>query len=270
MTFDFANAFDKAVAQITDRYERQARLVPALLALLPIVVMLLSLYKDRLTALGAIFSALLACGALFLLSDAARQLGKKREKALWRKWGGTPTTQVLRHRDGTFDSVSKSRYHSTLGAALGMPFPTKAEEEANPELADELYSSANNLLRNATRDTKLFSLLFKDNVSYGFRRNGYGLRWLGLSISAVSIVWVLIRHGMNTLLLKVGEAPNPEAIFSGEEGMSLIVAGVMLVVWLTYFTESTVRDAAFSYAQKLIESCETAQIQKIKKKAATI
>ncbi|MBP1313920.1 hypothetical protein [Herbaspirillum sp. 1130] len=168
-----ASSFSKIVSQFSDPYERQARLIPALLVLASPAIMVIALYGEKATLLSGILSTLLACGLLFLLSDAARQLGKSKEKALWKKWGGTPTTQVLRHSDDTFDEVSKGRYHATLANAMGIQFPTKADEQADPSKADAIYASAGNLLRNATRDTKMFVLLFKDNISYGFRRNGY-------------------------------------------------------------------------------------------------
>ena len=270
MSIDIASMFSQALKQVTDPYERQARLIPPLLALMPPAVMLIALYNDKATLLSVILWAFIACGLLFFLSDAARRLGKSREQALWKKWGGTPTTQVLRHSDDSFDEVSKNRYHTILATALGMPFPTAQDEQAAPTKADAMYASACNMLRNATRDTKVFSLLFKDNISYGFRRNGYGLRWLGMGSSVLCIAWVFVRQGIHTSMSRISDAPNIEAFFSGEDGISLLVSFVMLLIWATYFTESTLRDAAFSYAKKLIESCETTQIQKIKKKTTTV
>jgi len=81
---------------------------------------------------------------------------------------------------------------------------------------------------------------------------------------------VLVRHGINTTIVRIFDAPNLESIFSGEEGLSLIISFVMLVVWAAYFTEGTVREAAFSYAKKLVESCETVQIQKLRKKPVAV
>ena len=41
------------------------------------------------------------------------------------------------------------------------------------------YDSAARWLRKATRDRRQFNLVFTENVSYGFRRNLFGVRWIG-------------------------------------------------------------------------------------------
>ncbi|MFX5141978.1 hypothetical protein ABTC48_20050, partial [Acinetobacter baumannii] len=89
----------KTVAQFGNTYDRQARLYPALLALAPAIVLIISLYSDRLELFSSIGTAMLACGALFMLSELARQRGKEKENILWKSWGAPPSTQVLRHRD---------------------------------------------------------------------------------------------------------------------------------------------------------------------------
>ena len=43
-----------------------------------------------------------------------------------------------------------------LAAKLDLRFPSAEEETADPKAADAIYTSAGNLLRDATRDTKKF------------------------------------------------------------------------------------------------------------------
>jgi hypothetical protein len=247
----------KAISQFSDPYDRQARLYPALLALAPLIVLVLSLYQGKLGLISSVISALVACGTLFLLSDLARRRGKAKEQVLWMRWGGVPSTQVLRHSDATFDPVSTKRYHAALSNKIKLSFPSASEETADPQAADALYTSAGNMLRDATRDTKKFGLLFKDNIAYGFRRNGFGLKPIGIFICAGCIVWVAIRQGISVWASRLQNATDAESLFNGGELMTIGTAFFMLLVWCFYFTEQTVRDAAFSYAQKLVLACES-------------
>ncbi|MEO5332360.1 MAG: hypothetical protein H7839_10085 [Magnetococcus sp. YQC-5] len=247
----------KAMDQISDPYERQSRLYPALLALSPLVVLVISLYGERLALISTVTSTFVMCGVLFLLTDLARHLGKAKEQALWNKWGGIPSTQVLRHSDSTFDSISTKRYHTILTKTTGLKFPLPHEETANPAAADAAYTSAGNMLREATRDTTKFALLFRDNISYGFRRNGFGLKPIGLIICLCCILWVGIRHGISPWEERFHNAIDLESFFDAGELATLAAASLMMLVWQFFFTEKAARDAAFSYARKLILACES-------------
>jgi hypothetical protein len=250
-------AIDKVLAQFGDRYERNARLAPALLVLLPAVVAIIALYGKSLGILGTVVSTIGLCGGWVMLADWARSRGKATEQALWRKWGGPPSTQVLRYKDETFDDLSKSRYHKLLQKKVGRPFPaSKVAEASDPEAADVLYASACNWLREHTRDEKRYPLLKNDNIAYGFRRNGHALRWLGMTVSLGCIGWVLLRHGITSLAARLHVAGDVERMFSGGEWVSLAVALIMLLAWIGFFTEGVVRTAAFSYAEKLVVACE--------------
>lgn len=126
---------------ITDQYERAARLYPALLALLPILIALAvtSVFgKPLATQLLTLFGA---CGAAYLLANISRMLGKAKEERLFAKWGGTPTTQLLRHRNEFIDPHTKQRYHAFLARRIKIAFPTRDDEYASPDAADEIYKA---------------------------------------------------------------------------------------------------------------------------------
>jgi len=260
---------EKMLTQFGDRYDRNARLAPALLVLLPAVVAIIALYGKSLGILGTVVTTIGVCGGLAMLADFARSRGKAGEQALWKKWGGAPSTQVLRYTDDTFDDVSTARYHSLLQAKVGKPFPISRDAEANdPAGTDVLYTSAGNWLREHTRDDKKFAILKTDNIAYGFRRNGYALRWIGVAVALLCIAWVLCRHGVASLTHRFQDVGDIEKLFTGGEWVSLAVALIMLLAWLGFFTEGVVRAAAFSYAQKLIVACEVLSAPGAAKKAS--
>lgn len=155
------NAF---TSLILDPYERTARLGPALIVLLPLLLFAITvqiLSKPIMTQITALFGA---CGMIFLLSSMARMLGKAQEVTLYKSWGGMPTTQLLRHRDSIIDPMTKQRYHDFLARKLKITFPTASEEQTNPESADDCYRAGVKWLIGKTRDRKKFNLLAKENI----------------------------------------------------------------------------------------------------------
>jgi hypothetical protein len=238
----------RIASMVTDPYERAARLYPALLALLPLLVVMATtavIGKPLATQLGALLSA---CGVTYLLGNVSRMLGKAQENRLFQAWGGTPTTQMLRHRDDLVDRHTKQRYHALLDRKLKTAFPTAEEESASPAVADETYRAGVKWLLGKTRDKKRFALLFKENVAYGFHRNSFGLRWIGLLIGLVSMAWLIIAN----------QAYRTQAWLTMPAGqiVTLGIVIAMILAWLFYFTEARVKQAACTYADMLLRACD--------------
>lgn len=245
-------SWDQIFATVTDPYERKARLYPALLALLPILGIAICLYgmggnpKQSLGALATTF------GGAYLLVNIGRERGKRIEPDLFSLWGGTPTTQLQRHRHHRIDRITKQARHAFLAGKLGVAAPSAATEAANPQEADQFYAAATRWLIEHTRDTRRFPLIFAENVSYGYRRNALGLKPIALTVCLLSVMWVLISqqvltpHGIDrTAITRITQGGR----------FSLAISLVMSVVWIFFFTKKTVRTAAFAYADMLLRAC---------------
>ena len=245
---------NELLAKVTDPYERQARLYPALLAGLPLIVMATVLYGTN-SVITAAGSVLASCGVLYLLTNIARERGKRIEPILFECWGGKPTTQLLRHRDRTIERPTKQRYHKFLSEKVKLEFPTDEAETADPVSADEVYQSSIRWLLNHTRDKKNFALLFGENLAYGFRRNSYALKNIGMVTSIGSLLWVLAsqkiitRNSKCDVLLDL-TAASPAAV------VCMSVSVMMFLVWVLFFNKHTVRNAAFTYAESLLRACD--------------
>jgi hypothetical protein len=256
-----AMTLDDIVAKVTDPYDRQARLYPALLCLFPLLALVALLYAPNVSPLTGVVTIAVSCGGLFLMTNICREMGERLEGRLFREWGGKPTTQLLRHRDSVIDSVTKRRYHAFMAAKINAIFPDAEQEKNDPAKADETYQSGARWLLDHTRpdDGKKFDLLFWDNVTYGFRRNALGARPLGIIITCGCLVWALVKeHVLFNAGGKIVDWPvlgqlSPAAI------ASLVVSGVMLLVWLFFFTKTSVRGSAFSFAETLLRTCDTLQ-----------
>jgi hypothetical protein len=233
---------------VTDAYERKARLYPALLLIAPPVAAGVALLSPKLTGLQSLGAAIVGCGGAFLLTQLARDAGKNREEALFEKWGGLPSIAIFRHRDTRLDAITKARYHKKLaGLVKETKAPTSEQEQADAADADAIYSAWSHYLRVNTRDTKKFGLLFQENVSYGYRRNVWGLRPLGIVASFASVV----ACGVRLYLIRHATGRLDEALVAAGA-----FAAILLLLWLFRFTSHWVRIPADAYAARLAECAE--------------
>ena len=155
-----------------DRYTWRARVLPIYLTAAPAVLAIAATVPEGLNLPLAGASAVVFVPLSYFLSQIASDFGKRLEPALWRSWGGPPTTRFLRHDNDEFNPATRDRIHARL-RDLGLEIPTQEEEKAQRSHALELYASAVDELRRLTRDTGRFPLVYKGNSEYGFRRRGY-------------------------------------------------------------------------------------------------
>jgi hypothetical protein len=250
---------DDVVSKVTDPCDRQARLYPALLCLLPLLALIALLYAPYVSALTGGLTMAISCGGLFLMTNICREMGKRLEERLLREWGGNPTTQLLRHRDGAIDSVTKRRYHAFLAAKINTAFPDADQERTDPAAADEVYQSGARWLLDHTRPDagKQFDLLFRENISYGFRRNALGVKLLAVPIAIACILWVPAKE---RIIFPAGGSWFDWVALAGLSPAAIAtvaVSGVMLLSWALFFTKTSLRTSAVTYAQALLRTCDT-------------
>ncbi|HHT2833404.1 hypothetical protein [Klebsiella aerogenes] len=235
---------------IKDPYERKARLIPGLLVALPLIIPLVAVYGAKNPILTCVVGLLSSCGAVFALANISRGMGKSLEAKLVSRWGGMPTTIALRHRDTFFDFVTKKRIHKKITQKTGIEMPSEEEESLNPSRADEIYIGATRLLREMTRDNR--EMLFQENVVYGFHRNMTAMRWVGLVSSFLGFIYGLVIAKVLILMpphVNIINISNPSLPAS----LTLFISLLLLLAWLFYFNESSLKRMGFSYAERLFE-----------------
>jgi len=232
-----------------DTYTRRARLSAALVVVLPLALSTLMFFPNEFTLLGVIVSLLVCCGGTALLAQVGRDMGKGKEENLFTSWdGGKPTTRILRHRTAPNLMVLAQRHKKLQELLPDLSIPTEADEAANPKKADEAYEVCIALLRGKTRDKKKFPLVFEENCNYGFRRNLWGMKPIGV---AISVLGFLLAGGV--IVAKfwfLKSSIPPLAIMCG------IVNFLLLILWIFLFTPAWVKVPADAYAERLLESCE--------------
>ena len=129
----------------SDDYTLRARVAPAVIAVAPVVV--LALTAIPLTPQGAKVIPIAVAVFVLVAGQRGRDAGQSRERALFEKWGGAPSTSMMRLPVTEFVAVLRAR----------------------------------------TRDAIRFPLVAAENINYGFRRNCWGLRTWGLVFALITL-----------------------------------------------------------------------------------
>lgn len=233
------------LSQFFDSYSRRARLAPALIVVLPLIVACIAAVPNF-TRWSKVFTIAVTCGLFIMIDQLVRGQGKRIEPALWAEWGGPPATQALRHRNAPNQAIL-ARRHQQLEQLLDTPMPTKRQEQGNPAKADEKYEMAVKYLIARTRDTATYQLILTENCHYGFRRNLLGMRRFGLSASLMTAVGAAI-----VALLSLRDVGVWEVGFLLTSAVSLLLS----FMWWKVVTPKWVREAANAYAERLVESLD--------------
>lgn len=229
-----------------DDYSVKARLYPCLLVLLPAFVVGVYYITDF-EKYYHYFTAVVALGLFtFVLAQFGRDRGKMKEPSLYDFFGGKPTTQILRFSDTHLDIITKNRYRQILTQKiLGIQMPTATEESSNPDDADIVYDSCAKFLISKTRDTTKYNLLFKENISYGFRRNLWALK----DIAILIILFCIILH----LIISTEGFKNFTPLTAESVGLNFFLLFTLLV-WIFVVRRNWIKFVAFSYAERLFET----------------
>jgi len=232
-----------------DAYTFRTRLLPALLVLLPAGLAALAWFPELQASWTPILSLVVACGGIALLAQVGRDRGRAKEPMLYASWGGKPTTRLLRHRDAP-NKVLLARRHAKLQELLSdVQIPTPVEEQADPAKADEVYDACVAFLIEKTRDRQRFPIVFDENCNYGFRRNLWGLKPIGIAVAAVSAALV---GALIVVTVRVNRADLPAlAVAAGGAHVA------MLLAWVLWFTPDWVKATAEAYAERLLGSCDS-------------
>lgn len=237
------------VLKFFDVYSIRARLFPAIIAAAPSLAALTLLISWKSFGLSNLIATVGMLVLLFAIADFARARGRAIEGKLYAEHGGIPSITMFRRDDETIDAGSKDRYRAFLAGKLAVIAPSPAEESANQAAADAFYGQCGNWLRQNTRDTKKFPILFGENITYGFRRNLLGLKVLALYLNVFVVMvctFILWRQMWDT------NTPQGSRIT-----VVLVVAAAHAAYMFLAVSRTAVWDASKAYGRELILSCES-------------
>lgn len=231
-----------------DKYTLFARLFPAIIAAAPAIALAWAVIAAKEIKLVQAIAGTALTVLLMVFADVARRRGKAIEPRLIERTGGLPSVTMLRHRDTTFDAATKARMQAFLAEKLSEPAPTAEQEAAAPEIADDFYARAGNWLRENTRSKKKFDILFNENITYGYRRNLFALKWPALILNVLIVI-----GSAAYLWLQLGPL----------DLLPVFAIAFLHATYLAIFsTRSAVEEASRLYARQLLLSTESAELRK--------
>jgi hypothetical protein len=119
------------LSDMVDSYGRQARVMPALLTILPAALLIFVWFPALWSTLGVLASIASSFGLILLVSQLGRDRGKQQEGVLFQAWDGKPSVVLLRHRDRRIDEHTKARYRNFIGRKLpALKLPSAPQEPA--------------------------------------------------------------------------------------------------------------------------------------------
>lgn len=231
-----------------DKYTLFARLFPAIVAAAPAIALAWAVIAGKEIKLVQAIAGTALTVLLMVFADVARRRGKAIEPRLIERMGGLPSITMLRHCDTTFEAATKARMHAFLAEKLAEPAPTAEQEAAVPETADDFYRRAGNWLRENTRSKKKFDILFNENITYGYRRNLFALKWPALILNVLIVI-----SSVTYLWLQAGPL----------DLLPVFVIAFLHAAYLAIFsTRSAVEEASRIYARQLLLSTESTELRK--------
>ena len=230
---------------LLDRYAWTARVAPAILVVLPLWLVLAAFPSSRGSMPSILVGSVGGAALMILAAQWAGDAGRRRERGLYRQWGGPPTTRLLRHRTSSLPRPTLARYHAKLGDLLGDPLPSPEGEAADPRAADDRYAAGVGILRERTRISDRFPALNAALADYGFRRNTWGLRPAGLSTSLVGVLGCGLAASRQT-----SDAAAVPAVLA-------VASAALFVVWWRLVQPSWIRRGADSYAHRLLGALDS-------------
>ena len=231
-----------------DEYSQKARIKPGLITVLPIGLAVLAFNPGGVFGWAIIWSLITISGGTLLISEIGRDLGKNKEKKLYEMWGGMPSVRMLRHHNNINAEELKIRHKKLSELIVDIKIPSANEELQDNKKADNIYGVCSTFLRNNTRDVEKFSLIFKELCSYGFRRNLWGLKSIGIFINILGLVLIAIK-----LYYSFENQITVQPIL----WIALSINFVLLFVWVAWIKVNWVKIAADAYAERLLESVDS-------------
>ena len=231
-----------------DKYSYKTRFIPTLIAGLPAVYTLIIFFEDYVSTLSMMWGIMVYCGFYILLSNFSREFGKNLELKLKREWNGFPSSTLLTQKS-SLNKITVKRYHNKLKVLLpNISLPTALDEHLKPTESNLIYDSCIDFLKEQTRDTKKYKILFEENINYGFRRNLRGLKPIAIIIILINITLIIGRLYYNLHYLE---------LFEFSWVFPLFINLIFLLLWLFLITKNFVKKQSYNYAVRLLSTLDS-------------
>ncbi|QNW94720.1 hypothetical protein IC800_17875 [Acinetobacter seifertii] len=244
--------------KLFDKYSFNARVKPALFIILPVVVTAYILIEPLRTLLGSLVGIFVTCGVVNFFANQMSSVGNELQIKLFKKWGGAPTTIILRYSDESLDKYTKQRYRAKLNKLIpNFKKITESYEMQHPNDADDYYNSASSFMREYTRNVEKYSLIFSENIAYGFSRNLLAFKKTAITVVVISFL-ISITFIFLNISIGLGSINELKKIPSSYYVL-LAIHIIFLLIWIFMINEKWVKIRGIAYAKRLYAACEDIQ-----------
>lgn len=172
------------------KYFIKARLFPAILCAVPILLLYYYGFRDSIGGLvvflkgyGWTKDITISVAIVYLLTETNRFISKEFfQNIFFKEEEYMPSTTLLLHSNTYFSEGRKKRIHEKIKNDFGIEIYSKSREADNKLEARKTVIEAVAQIRNVTRNN---SLLLQHNIEYGFTRNFIG----GCTISFITCLF---------------------------------------------------------------------------------
>lgn len=225
-----------------DAYDRKARLSPGLLAAAPIAIATVSLGLKQLPVVASSSGIVAAAGGSYILAGIVAQAGRNAQSDLYVKWGGRPTTQLLRTRQPGRNVIQRNAWRDAIAQLTGVTLKSEAEEISDPLTADHAIEAATDQIRTLGWKPDRHPAVASELAQYGMERNLFGFRWYGRAIAALCCIGLVVGFFLPDHFAR-------SAIVGG-----LAIDALLLLSWIVVPSEPRTREASFRYAEQLMNA----------------
>jgi hypothetical protein len=231
-----------------DQYDRNARLKPALLVILPAALAVVAMAPDAVLGWSGGIALIVQAGGSFLLAQIVGDIGKKKEPKLFEYFGGRPTELMLSHEHAPNKVVLAERHRELAKLFPKIRIPTATSEKKNSKAALHIYTACVDKIRGIARADKVkFPDVHRENIHYGFRRNLWALKQYSIAIAVVATVVVCADMAGRLMSHEPVQLAQPVIV---------IINLLLLLVWIFVVTRAWVKRAAMLYAERLLETLD--------------
>jgi len=229
--------------KLYDDYDFETLTVPAIVIGFPIAIALAILGFSLSSVLG--FSILGVQALAFMLVPVRaliRSQGKRIESIIFEK--GLPTSDLLKAEKANKSKIRQER-RETVSRLSGVSLAAYSKAHYDREYEREIIDKAVSLLREKMRGRE-FNLLRRELKSYGYWRNMYAIRPVGIASSAISLLVGLL----SVNLLSQSSSELSWVVWT----VSTAALVLFLFFWIFLVKESSVQSAANNYSQQFFKS----------------
>lgn len=231
------------VFKIYDAYNLRVRISVGIIVLAPLVLSLYLLVPGtRSISFTAIIIAV-SFGMCNLMISLSRYHGRESLRKCFPEL--LPAQQMLLPEDNSIDAITKERYHKFLSSKIN-----NLSFSRDNNHVESSCNSAVNWLISQTRDAQKFPLIKEESINFGFAKNLYGLKKIGIIISSILLV-------VETTALFVKIMYSLDFLEFSCITTSIVISLSYLLMWIFIINKKWVIDSGKKYAKALLSSCDS-------------